>query len=794
MISRSLTLLLLVCLCVCGGVGAIRSRSSWDGLFRSNSKAKFSSESHFSRRQRSFINSLERSEKYPFIVQLREKCGGVCHNEIEQALVRRGFHYSIINSDHALAHADINYMRTLLSAHSETVLDMVPFLPELKVDRDLNIDSLCSNRDGMVSLSIVFLPMSDRELDFLVSHLRQLGPKYTLHKGDIEGLRVNSENIITLNAFCEDAEEAVVTFSNMANVQWIEQRHDMVAYSRYANGVVQSGNPDLLPMYAANLTGRGHIIGIGDTGLDGYSCFFYDPDVEVPYDVVDESHRKIVYYYTYQDDIDENGHGTTVVGTALGKCRDVTSDNAQYDGAAFDAKVAFMDMGNSGDATIIAPSNYYDGIYQVLYNRGAVIQSMSWGSESSAYTTQARYVDRFMWDNKDCLILTAAGNSGADGESTVGSPATNKNGVAVGASLNDETYWFSVGKASTSTVTLDKSSLAEFSSRGPTDDGRLKPEICAVGKLITNAHAEGNPSSEHCSVETTSGTSFSTPLLAGYAVVVRQYFMDGWYPSGTRRPELDGFNPSGALVKAMLTHGGQALRQINDGEVSSSTTWGDDNQGYGRAQLNAALSFSNSTLDGLSLFVLGSASSSEPHYVEMTTESPPHTYTFTTQDIKKLSAVRVTLSYTDYFGTVGASNALVNDLDLTVSNDTHTFYPLVTNSGGQFDRRNNHEFVIIEYPARNASYTVTVTGHSLSRTQPYALVISGEIGEYEYEIDKSEQVSGLSDTARIIIGTMAGFAFCFTACVFWIAFASPTRRVVIREAKEFERQMSLNSK
>ena len=89
-----------------------------------------------------------------------------------------------------------------------------------------------------------------------------------------------------------------------------------------------------------------------------------------------------------------------------------------------------------------------------------------------------------MWDYPESLILVAAGNDGENGLNTVGSPATNKNGIGVGASLNDETSWNINGRVSTKNAKLTKNALASFSSRAPTADGRLKPEICAVGKYL----------------------------------------------------------------------------------------------------------------------------------------------------------------------------------------------------------------------------------------------------------------------------------------------------------------------
>jgi hypothetical protein len=47
-----------------------------------------------------------------------------------------------------------------------------------------------------------------------------------------------------------------------------------------------------------------------------------------------------------------------------------------------------------------------------MHAQGARVLSMSWGSASNAYTNDARYVDDFMWNYPDSLVLHAAGNSG----------------------------------------------------------------------------------------------------------------------------------------------------------------------------------------------------------------------------------------------------------------------------------------------------------------------------------------------------------------------------------------------
>ena len=132
----------------------------------------------------------------------------------------------------------------------------------------------------------------------------------------------------------------------------------------------------------------------------------------------------------------------------------------------------------------------------------------------------------------------------------------------------------------------------------------------------------------------------------------------------------------------------------------------------------------------------------------------------------------------------------MNDLDLSVTDGTSLWSPLVTNAA-EFDRRydirNNLEFIHLDSLSPNTNYTVTVRARSLSRPQPYALVISGEIGYYTYEDSGSGVSSGLSRTARILVILACCLTCCLTCLVWYIGFGSPTRRRRINNAKEIIR-------
>lgn len=64
---------------------------------------------------------------------------------------------------------------------------------------------------------------------------------------------------------------------------------------------------------------------------------------------------------------------------------------------------------------------------------------------------------------------------------------------------------------------------------------------------------------ESCEADFFAGTSYSTPIVAGVTVLVRQYFTDGYYPSGVSEPS-NKFLPMGALLKAILINSGRKLR------------------------------------------------------------------------------------------------------------------------------------------------------------------------------------------------------------------------------------------
>lgn len=102
--------------------------------------------------------------------------------------------------------------------------------------------------------------------------------------------------------------------------------------------------------------------------------------------------------------------------------------------------------------------------------------------------------------------------------------------------------------------------VAAFSSLGPTMDGRLKPDLMAPGEFVFSAKANallGSTPAGYCaplsatypSIKAIMGTSMATPTLAGAAVLLRQWLVEGRYPDGVRKQVASSLtSPSGALV------------------------------------------------------------------------------------------------------------------------------------------------------------------------------------------------------------------------------------------------------
>ncbi|QDK38216.1 S8 family serine peptidase [Bdellovibrio sp. NC01] len=417
--------------------------------------------------------------------------------------------------------------------------------------------------------------------------------------------------------------------------------------------------------YAEAFTGRGQILAMADTGVDSGDVQTLTPDL---HDAVIEGQAFGLRSTSWADPM---GHGTHVAGLMVG--RGILSDRAVH-GGAIEASLIAGSMWSPLVKNMTVPSKL-STLFDAAFKSGARVHSNSWGSnkDPGAYDASAVQVDEWTYNNPDMLVVFAAGNNGADmnkdgriDEMSLGSPGTAKNCLTVGASKNwvangglqsqigklneGRTLWAAEPLAS-SKMSDNERGLAPFSSRGPTKDGRLKPDVVAPGTNIlgVKSHQDGASSLwGYFSKDYTwsGGTSMAAPLTAGAAGVTRQMLIEKWGIA----------NPSAALVKAMLLHSAEDLFPGQFGAVGAEkgqeilVTRPNVDEGYGRVNMQ-------------NMVALGSHDT-ETHVIDArdgVAQDQAVTYTIT---VTKESGLYANLVWTDAPGSPNAAAALVNDLDL----------------------------------------------------------------------------------------------------------------------------------
>jgi subtilisin family serine protease len=478
------------------------------------------------------------------------------------------------------------------------------------------------------------------------------------------------------------------------------------------------------PAFSHGIHGEGQVVGIIDTGLDPDMCYFRDPALGLPPRnecnggvTVNASQRKVLavdFLWTNEcaggignGEWDTNGHGTHVAGTVAGDNFANVIGHDPGDGMAPGAKLVIQDGGyqvdNCADLPALGcPVVDLNPLFQQAYTQGARLHTNSYGDQENTfpqnnYTAASQDVDEFMWNHPDFQIFFAAGNSGP-GTGSVGSPSTAKNAISVGATRHG---------------TLAEA-MAGFSSCGPTDDNRIKPDLTIPGENVVSADADGSVVTNNCGTTSLSGTSMASPAAAGLGALARQYFTDGFYPSGAATP-ADAFTPTAALVKATLLSSAQSMTGVAQPIPSNC-------QGWGRILLDNALFFPGDARrlwveDDTTGFPLGSSGETRSYQFTVTSSSVP---------------LKASLVWTDFPSTPAASPHLNNDLDLEVVGPGGTFLGNIwsggqSTTGGSPDRRNTVEQVLRLAPSPGA-YTVTVRSFTVPNgPQPFALVVTGDI-------------------------------------------------------------------
>jgi len=510
------------------------------------------------------------------------------------------------------------------------------------------------------------------------------------------------------------------------------------------------------------LSGRGEVVGVADSGLDTGNASTIQPDFSgrvaaiLSWPVAADWSTVVTNVGGDDGAADtRSGHGTHVAGSVCGNgSASLAVQPEPVRGLAFEGNLVFQAVEQRLQWTDAYRQSYFRQyhryppdsglaglpvdlkiLYQQAYDAGARVHNNSWGGgDFGAYDDYAESVDRFMWEHKDFLILFAAGNDGADGnrdgvvdEGSLTPPGTAKNCITVGAAESTRTqggYQQPYGQLWPSDYPAnplkgDKPSdngddLAAFSSRGPTRDGRIKPDLVAPGTNILSVRSQALPAGANPGWGAWAkapgkymfdgGTSMATPLTTGAAAVVRQYL----------RTMKRRANPSAALVKATLLHGAQ-YRSYRHAPTAGNTLY-DFAQGWGHLDLQGVLT--------------PAAPVQVKWYDNRSGLNTGQSWRWSATVADTAAPLAITLVWTDYPGAPGSYPNLVNDLDLVVTAPSGAVYygnSAPGQAGGKPDRVNNVERVVIPTPEAGR-YAIRVRGTNVPRgPQDFALVYSGGI-------------------------------------------------------------------
>lgn len=282
------------------------------------------------------------------------------------------------------------------------------------------------------------------------------------------------------------------------------------------------------------------------------------------------------------------------------------------------------------------------------------------------------------------------GDVGYDCISTYG---TAKNILTVGA-VNDVANGYTNANGVT---------MSSFSGWGPTDDGRIKPDVCGNGVGVFSSTASSNTS-----YDTYNGTSMATPNVSGSLLLLQQHYQN-LYGSGT-------FMRS-ATLKGLVIH---------TADEAGTSPGPDYRFGWGLVNVATAAQAITNAKNNTSSFVFDKTlSNNTSHTYQVTSNGQP---------------LRATICWTDRSGTpVTAVNdspvrMIVNDLDSRITYNGNTHQPWIldpanpANAATRGDNnRDNVEQILISPTVNAGVYTLTINhkGTLQGGSQRYALWITG---------------------------------------------------------------------
>lgn len=623
----------------------------------------------------------------------------------------------------------VRMIRRMMSAQKDLGIRFVTeYQPDWKLSSELSTGNSVFNQDELVKLHIRFLSnaYTSTAKAWIQScetcRVQSWGAKRII--AEVPRKLIAALSQVTGIEFIEPyrAPETMEFVSDRTDLNsTLALRGDYTDLTGYESGTLLMKAPQA---YAKGFKGQGQVVAIADGGLDTGSPFDLHPDFP--------NFQAGFFYGSGRINWkDTGGHGTHVAGSAVGQG---TLSGGRIQGTAPESKLIVASIADSGIGTnqgLDVPAEVETFIGEP-YDNGARIHSNSWGTSNAQglYTNYSAEMDEFSFAHPDILLVFAASNAGCDAdrdgridEGSVAPPGTAKNVLTVGASKNlineggnqtvlgrsrNRTWMacYSAEPLASTRLSDDPKGLAPFSSRGPTRDGRLKPEVVAPGTNIVSVRSRALQRNigevemagrYNQSYLFAGGTSMATPLVAGAAAIVRQNLIQ----------ERGQTLPSAALIKAVLMHTAEDLYpgQFPEGPQQELPTRRPNvHLGFGRIDLDrATTAAAYQILDDKNGVATG--------------ETGPTL----SVNVEANGYLMATMTYSDSPAAASSARALVNDLSLEIQTPT----------GEVIEKRDgiNNTQVYEMSGLAAGTYNVRVKGHRVPRgrfgKQGYALVVTG---------------------------------------------------------------------
>ncbi len=475
---------------------------------------------------------------------------------------------------------------------------------------------------------------------------------------------------------------------NLSLIHYMDRSHTLgISETKTSRNLKSANYANITDLWSDSyhLNGQGMSVAVVDGGL------------------VRNTHREFVEAGSSSVVLDNSGasfadHATHVAGTIIAdgddsKARGVANEATLYSYTFLDSAFADMTM----------------KIYQ---EDGVLISNHSYGysdkTKLGEYDSEAAKQDRAVQGNPFLNIFEAAGNDGEDSAypayGKIKGPGNSKNILTIGA------------------LNINASGVANFSSNGPTRDGRIKPELCTRGESVYSTGA-----SSDVDYFWMSGTSMATPSATGIGVLASQAY----------KKVSGGYDIRHDILKACMIN-----TAVDKGRVGP-----DFDTGFGMIDAKATIDTINTLSTTKPLVYSDSVSNQESKRLSFT--------------MKERGLFKATISWVDPEASPSSTKALVNDIDMWLENSSgKKFYPFTLDAHNptalavatkQNHVDNNEQIEVKNLPA--GSYNLVINGGLIiTKSQEFAVASNVSISK-ESNL-ATMQASQLHNFAKVIQGAI----------------------------------------